>query len=179
MLYCYHMRRRKGGVDSLREIVFGLEDSLVSTLGAVTGVAVGSANLEFVLLSGLVLVVVEAISMSAGSYLSTKSAYEAEKKKRSTYTPLRASAVMFIFYLLGGCVPLTPYFLFPMSYALPIAVLCTAASLFALGFWKGKMVGVPAVRSALEMLIVSLVAAGAGYLVGAFVPQLIGAYGIV
>ncbi len=62
---------------NIREIVFGLEDSLVSTLGAVTGIATGTGNAYVVILSGTVLIFVEALSMSAGSYLSSKSAKEA------------------------------------------------------------------------------------------------------
>jgi len=61
---------------SIREIVFGAEDSLVSTLGAITGIAAGTNNEFVVVLSGVVLIVVEALSMSAGSYLSSKSARE-------------------------------------------------------------------------------------------------------
>ncbi len=61
---------------SIREIVFGMEDSLVSTLGAVTGIAAGTNNEYVVILSGAVLIVVEALSMTAGSYLSSKSARE-------------------------------------------------------------------------------------------------------
>lgn len=83
------MQRRKrrdlfGG--AIREIVFGLEDSLVSTVGTVTGVAVGSGDRFVVILSGLVLVVVEAISMAAGSYLSSKSAKEvsAERERQDS-----------------------------------------------------------------------------------------------
>lgn len=60
----------------IREIVFGLEDSLVSTLGAVTGIAAGTGSTFVVILSGVVLIFVEALSMSAGSYLSSKSARE-------------------------------------------------------------------------------------------------------
>ncbi len=61
---------------SVREVVFGLEDSLVSTLGAVSGVAVGSGQADTVILTGVVLVCVEALSMAAGSYLSSKSTTE-------------------------------------------------------------------------------------------------------
>lgn len=61
---------------SIREIVFGVEDSLVSTLGAITGIAAGTGDTQIVILSGVVLVFVEALSMSAGSYLSSKSARE-------------------------------------------------------------------------------------------------------
>ena len=48
---------------NIREIVFGVEDGMVSTLGALTGIAVGSRNHFFVILSGIVIVIVEAISM--------------------------------------------------------------------------------------------------------------------
>ncbi len=61
---------------NIREVVFGLEDSFVSTLGAVSGVAVGSGNIDAVLLTGFVIVAVEAVSMAAGSYLSSKAATE-------------------------------------------------------------------------------------------------------
>lgn len=60
--------------ENVRDVVFGLEDSLVSTLGTITGVAVGTHNTFYVVLTGVVLVFVEAISMTAGSYLSSKSA---------------------------------------------------------------------------------------------------------
>ncbi len=62
--------------NNVRDVVFGLEDSLVSTLGTVTGVAVATHDSFYVILTGVILVFVEAISMTAGSYLSTKSAKE-------------------------------------------------------------------------------------------------------
>lgn len=61
---------------NIREVVFGLEDSLVSTMGAVSGIAVGSGDVRAVLLAGIVIVTVEALSMAAGSYLSSKAATE-------------------------------------------------------------------------------------------------------
>lgn len=62
--------------ENVRDVVFGLEDSLVSTLGTITGVAVGTHDAFYVVLTGVVLVFVEAVSMAAGSYLSSKSAHE-------------------------------------------------------------------------------------------------------
>ena len=59
--------------DAVRELVFGLEDGLVSTMGAVAGIAAGTDNGRIVILSGLVIIAVEALSMAAGSYLSNKS----------------------------------------------------------------------------------------------------------
>lgn len=68
-------------LDAIRELVFGLEDGLVSTLGAVAGVAAGTADGRIVVLSGLVLIAVEALSMAAGSYLSSKSHREMLEKR--------------------------------------------------------------------------------------------------
>jgi len=60
----------------LREAVFGLGDGVVSTLGAVTGISVGTGSKFVVLLSGLVVIAVESLSMAAGTYLSSKSERE-------------------------------------------------------------------------------------------------------
>lgn len=57
----------------LRDIVFGAEDGMVSTLGALTGIAAGSGNASSVVLAGIVIVAVESLSMAAGSYISSKS----------------------------------------------------------------------------------------------------------
>jgi len=62
----------------IREVVFGMEDSLVSTLGVITGVAGGTANRDLVILSGIVVIFVESLSMAAGTFLSSKSKQEAD-----------------------------------------------------------------------------------------------------
>src|SRR3989344_5690864 len=65
----------------IREIVFGAEDGMVSTLGALTGIAIGTSSQFTVILAGLVIVAVESTGMSVGSYLSNKSAKEVDKRK--------------------------------------------------------------------------------------------------
>ena len=63
-----------GGVRMrLRDGVFGMQDGLISTLGALTGIAAGTQNGEAVVVAGFVIIVVESLSMAAGSYLSSKS----------------------------------------------------------------------------------------------------------
>ena len=67
-----------GGEDSdkasmLRVLVFGIEDGIVSTTGAVIGIAAGAHDRKVVILSGIVIVIVEALSMAAGTFLSSKS----------------------------------------------------------------------------------------------------------
>jgi len=68
---------RKG----IRDIVFGLEDGLVSTLGVIIGIAEGSRSSYVVILSGIVVVFVEALSMAAGTFLSAKSNKEVLEEK--------------------------------------------------------------------------------------------------
>lgn len=60
----------------LRDLVFGMEDGLVSNLGLILGVFVGGASNQIVILAGLATMFAGAFSMSAGSYLSAKSQRE-------------------------------------------------------------------------------------------------------
>lgn len=167
---------RREIAESMREIVFGLEDSFVSTLGAVTGIAAGTQNTEIVILSGFVIVSVEALSMSAGSYLSNKSAAEAEEavlgelgETRTGFKThlLRSAVVMGVFYTLGGMVPLAPYFFLPVAWAYAPSIILTAACLFALGAWASSF---SKKRSAWtggwHMVVVSLSAAALGFVIG-------------
>lgn len=162
-------------VDSIREIVFGLEDSLVSTLGAVTGIAVGTQSQYIVILSGLVMIAAEAMSMSAGSYLSTKHAREAEilfhqrnglEVHEEPSHPVRAAMVMGVFYFLGGIFPLFFYFVLPVSQAILPSIVITAIILFLVGVWAASFTKTSKIKSGLEMTLVSLAAAGVGYLIG-------------
>lgn len=68
-------------VTVIRDLVFGIEDSLVSTLGVITGVAGGTQDRYTVLLAGVVVIIVEALSMAAGTYLSAKSEREVQERR--------------------------------------------------------------------------------------------------
>jgi predicted membrane protein (TIGR00267 family) len=160
----------------MREIVFGLEDSFVSTLGAVTGIAAGTGDSYVVILSGLVLVSVEALSMSAGSYLSNKSALEAEtevlkEEGKIPQTaivahPLRSGVVMGVFYLLGGIVPVAPYFFLPIDLAYGPSILLTGLCLFGLGAWSSSFSKRSPWRGGGQMVAISLGAAMLGFVIG-------------
>ncbi len=77
--YIHHQNSPIANV--LREIVFGLEDGMVSTLGSITGIAIGSNNHATVILAGAVIISVESISMGIGSYLSNLSEEEMNARK--------------------------------------------------------------------------------------------------
>lgn len=74
----------------IREMVFGLEDGMVSTLGVVTGIAGATMDSFTVVLSGLVLIAVEALSMGVGEYASSRSKQEVwERKMRDEQREIR------------------------------------------------------------------------------------------
>ena len=60
----------------LRDAVFGVQDGLISTMGALTGIAAGTRSGDAAVVAGFVIIVVESLSMAAGSYLSSKSQRE-------------------------------------------------------------------------------------------------------
>lgn len=65
----------------IREVVFGVEDGMVSTLGALTGIATATGDYFIIVLSGVVVIAVESISMGVGSYLSNKSERDVDLRK--------------------------------------------------------------------------------------------------
>lgn len=172
---------RKEIVNNMREIVFGLEDSLVSTLGAITGIAAGAEQTYIVILAGLTLIAVEASSMAAGSYLSSKSYAEAQAsqngkdKCRHVFVhPIQAAVVMGFFYFVGGFVPLAPYFFLPVKDSYLPSIAMTVVVLYLVGVWSAKYTKRSKVKSGLEMAGISLAAAMIGYLIGRLVSYYFG-----
>lgn len=60
----------------VREIVFGVKDGILTTMGVVTGVGVASGGRVAVLVSGLVALIAGALSMAVGEYQGAKSERE-------------------------------------------------------------------------------------------------------
>ena len=150
----------------LRSILFGVEDSLVSTTGLIAGITIGSDNLRFVLLAGVVAIAIEAVSMGAGEYLSNDTLNDMEKTKRPKDNPFLSGALMFISYFLAGLIPLAPVLLFKFPSSLIISVFLALVSLFFLGYIKGKIIQVSPMRSGLKILFVGGLATFLGLLVG-------------
>ncbi len=213
--------------------MFGAEDGMVSTLGALTGIAVGTQNHLTVVLSGLVIVAVESISMAVGSYLSAKSVTDlnqrklheerhelrtypdAEKKElREMYirdgwpktmartmaetasqdkhlfltemayrelhisagaveNPTRNAFSMLFSYILGGIIPVIPYFFLPINTGLKVSVIATLLGLFILGVMTTRFTKRTWWKAGLEMLGLASLAAIIGYAIGRFIEPFI------
>lgn len=149
----------------LQSAMFGFNDALVSTTGVIVGVSTGTSNKDVVILAGVVTILVEALSMGAGQYSSSKSAHQLDKTD-SVRTPLVGGIIMFASYFLAGLVPLIPIFVFPMEYSRNVAIIASLVGLFILGYIKGKVVKVSPIKSAIEILIIGGLATAIGIVVG-------------
>ena len=60
----------------VKDILFGIEDGIVTALGTVLAVSAATSNSSFVVIAGIAALFAEAISMFFGSYISRKSELE-------------------------------------------------------------------------------------------------------
>ena len=65
-----------GGIESIRNVIYGVNDGLTATLGVLAGVGGASANSRVVLIGGLSAMVASGVSMAGGAYLASKSQRE-------------------------------------------------------------------------------------------------------
>ncbi|MDP2637782.1 MAG: VIT1/CCC1 transporter family protein [Candidatus Levybacteria bacterium] len=154
--------------DYLRSIVFGFQDSLVSTTGVIAGVAAGTSDKQLVILAAFVTITVEALSMGAGQYMSEKSVHQMDKTGKHTDNLYVGAGLMGASYLLGGLIPVLPILIFPLPLSATISIGAALTGLFILGFSKAKLVRVNPIKSALEVLILGGAATAIGLIVGRF-----------
>ena len=69
-------RRRLEKRRSIREVVFGMQDGILTTLGIITGVGVAEGDRAAVFISGFLALLAGALSMGVGEYLGRKSERE-------------------------------------------------------------------------------------------------------
>lgn len=164
------MQARAASSAFLRNFIFGVEDSLVSTVGLLSGVAIAGLPPAQIFVTGLILICVEAISMAAGSFLSESSAEEYETNvdaptKRSYLSAL----VMFTSYFLSGFIPLAPYLLFTGALAFWTSIVVSVLALALLGILSALLSKTSILKSAFRMALIGGLAIGAGIVIGSLV----------
>jgi VIT1/CCC1 family predicted Fe2+/Mn2+ transporter len=151
--------------DYLRSLIFGFQDALVSTTGVIVGISAGVNNKPLIILSALVTISVEAMSMAAGQYLSEKSVHDLPQNRHHDNLII-GSLLMFFSYLAGGFMVITPVFFVPLQYVSVTSIIFAFTSLFILGFLKAKLFTGKIWRSAIEMLVIGGLATLIGLSVG-------------
>lgn len=151
--------------DYIHSAFFGVEDSLISTTGALAGIAIGSGNRSVILLTALVIIAVESTSMGASEFVSEETEEEIEKLKLPA-NPKISGLLIFFSYVVAGLVPLAPYLFLTPAQAIPISVALALVGLTILGVVKGKLTKLNPLKSALEVLVIGGVATSIGIVVG-------------
>ena len=149
-----------------RNFIFGVEDSLVSTVGLLSGIASAGIDRRTILITGVILLFVEALSMAGGSFLSEHSAQEYMARDLPAKTSFMAGSIMFLSYFFAGFIPLGPYLFLRVELSLVVSVLMSLAALFVLGIISARLLSLKVRDAAVRMFLVGGAATVLGVLVG-------------
>ncbi len=90
--------------------------------------------------------------------------YELGLDKPDPRRATKAALNIGISYVVGGIIPLSPYFFIPVSSeALKYSVVATLACLFIFGYFKSRITGVNAIWGAIRVTLIGAVAAAAAF----------------
>ena len=154
----------------LRNVIFGITDSLVSTVGLLSGIDVSGTSRQIIILTGVVYAFVEAFSMAIGSFLSEESAEEyASQAEVSDGKPIIGGFIMFVSFILASFIPIVPYLLFGLTEALWFSIGFSLAALFIVGLISARLTKVNMMRHSLRMILLG----GAAILIGVVVGKMI------
>lgn len=218
----------------LRDVIFGLNDGLVTTIGFVSGVTGAVFQSRVIVLTGIAQVIAGGVAMFIGAYLSNKSQEEfflkeiarerreikeipeVEKQEiRDLYNhmgflpdevemivnritsdeklwvrfmmreelgileeemvkPLKAGMIMGSTFLIGGILPLIPYFFTDRIYlALKISVFLSLFAFFSIGAGKSTFTKNHWLKSGIQVTLLGGSAALIGFLIGKAVSLII------
>jgi vacuolar iron transporter family protein len=116
--------------------------------------------------------IVEALSKRPDAWIDFMMRFELGLEKPDPKRALTSALTIAASYIVGGLIPLTPYFLFsPASTALLVSVIATLLALVIFGYVKGHFTGTGPVRSALQTALIGGLAAGAAFLIARFISR--------
>lgn len=155
----------------LRTVVFGVNDSLVSTVGFLAGISVAGVPRATIILTGVIYALVEAFSMAMGNFLSEESAEEYESKSDvNDRSSAIAGLFMFLSSVLAALVPLMPYLLFSGVTALFVSAAASIIGLFIVGMLSARLSRLPVVWRGARMALLGGAAIVMGVAVGLLMP---------
>jgi VIT1/CCC1 family predicted Fe2+/Mn2+ transporter len=114
----------------IRNIVFGVLDSLVSTVGLLAGLSAGGAQTSIIIATGIIYAFVESFSMAVGSFISEESVELGTTNP--TMGPIVGGLAMFLSSIFASLIPILPYAL-AVPYALLWSIGASLVALFVVG----------------------------------------------
>jgi VIT1/CCC1 family predicted Fe2+/Mn2+ transporter len=229
-------RKRLARQRSIREIVFGAQDGVLTTLGIVSGVGGASADRATIVITGSLALLVGALSMGAGEFLGARAERdvvqnaidfeqwematmpEAEFAEQVAYYRMkgftddesmtivkrleknpeiwlhemvrdefgidlreadsggfRSTIAMAGSFACGAALPVLPYVLgIPLDAARWFALALSVATLFAIGFFAGRLGGRAPIRKGLEIVAIGSLIFAISWAAGHYIPPLFG-----
>jgi VIT1/CCC1 family predicted Fe2+/Mn2+ transporter len=158
----------------IREFVFGMQDGILSTVALATSIAVASSEKSIIIVAATAAAIAGTISMSTGSYLSSKAYLETISIESDVVNEsLKDAITMGISFIIGASIPLIPHIIFTTETATPIAILVSLLGLFTLGYATGKITKLSPLKKGIEITIIGGFAAILAFLVGNFLPRIL------
>lgn len=153
----------------MRNVIFGMIDSLVSTVGLLAGIDITGTSRQTIIATGIIYALVEGFSMAVGSFLSEESVEEYEVKKEVSLTDSASGGiVMFISFVIASFIPLAPYVYVDLSSAIWLSVIVSIVALFIVGAISAKISKVSILNRAISMAVLGAMAIIIGVIVGKF-----------
>lgn len=160
----------------LGEFVYGSIDGTVTTFAVVAGATGANFSVIVIIVLGFANLVADGFSMGVGSYLSSKSEIDVQRKNKedisSTASPLIKGVTTFGAFFIVGLVPLLIYifdylFRLEISNLFVYASILTALAFIGIGFLKSHVGHTSRRRGVAETLVLGLIAAVLAYVFGA------------
>lgn len=159
-------KKKRNRQNLFRNFLFGVEDSLVSTVGLLSGITTAQTQQSTIVVAGIILIFVEAFSMGIGSFLSEDNSKKSDHSPRTHRRIASGAFIMFISYLLAGIIPLAPYYFFLPDQAILISIALSFFSLAILGLYSASHNRSNPWRSTIEMVVLGGMATLIGIVVG-------------
>ncbi|MBI3627619.1 MAG: VIT1/CCC1 transporter family protein [Candidatus Sungbacteria bacterium] len=150
----------------LRNFIFGVEDSLVSTVGLLAGVAEAGSSRGVILVTGMVYIVVEAFSMAVGSFLSEHSIEEYEGDAKSVSRSIIGASTMFLSFVIAGLIPLFPYLVLSLQTGFFLSIIVSLLALLLLGILNAQFSNKSWIYKSIEMVVIGGAAIAIGLVAG-------------
>jgi len=152
----------------LRDVVYGALDGVITTMAVLAGAEGASLSTRVGLILGMANLLGDGISMGASNYLGLRSEIEQAGGSVAAEAPWRHGLATLAAFVVVGAVPLAAFVVAAGTgvRVFPVAAALAAAALIVAGAVRAAFVRKTAMRSALEMLSIGVMAGGAAYLVG-------------
>jgi VIT1/CCC1 family predicted Fe2+/Mn2+ transporter len=149
----------------LKDIIYGANDGIVTTLVVIASVTGASMSATAVLVLGIANLVADGFSMGTSNVLSQRSTLTAESRPRLGAAS-RNGLATFIAFILAGLLPLATYMLPLGEIRFPVACLVAAVALFTVGACRSLFSDRPWLIAGLEMLMLGTIASAVAYGIG-------------